>query len=98
MTHIEVALVLGFLAIVALVALGAVWVITRSMTVHEPLGDVDPILGTQDRAAVYRPGGPLIQPHSNVMVPIPEHLTTQDEMVAWMTREMPHVVERAVPQ
>jgi hypothetical protein len=26
---------------------------------------------------------------------MPEHLTTQEEIVAWMTKEMPKMVERA---
>jgi hypothetical protein len=56
---------------------------------------MDPILGVRDRVAVYRPSGPPIQSHPNVLVLIPDHLTTQEEMVAWVTKEMPKVVGRA---
>jgi hypothetical protein len=98
MTHIEVALVLAFLAFVALVGLRAVWVTTRVLTDIKPAGGVDPILGTRDRVAVYCPSGLLIQPHPSVLVPLPDHLTTQEEIFAWMTKEMPKVVERAVRQ
>lgn len=61
---------------------------------HEPSG-VDPILGARDRVAVYRPSDPFIRPHRDVLVPVPDHLTTSEEMVAWMTKEMPRIVETA---
>lgn len=41
----------------------------------------DPILGPKDRLAIYDSGGPFI--------PMPERLKTHDEMVAWMTHELP---------
>ena len=43
--------------------------------------DLDPILGEQDRVAIYESHGPFI--------PMPGHLKTRDEMVAWMTKELP---------
>ena len=92
MTSVSVVLVVCWLAILSLILL---WTTSRVLrSDHEPSG-VDPILGMPDRVAVYRPSSPLIQPHPNVLVPMPDHLTTQEEMVAWMTKEMPRVVGRA---
>jgi hypothetical protein len=42
---------------------------------------IDPIAGAKDRVAVFDPDGSFI--------PMPNHLKTNDEMVAWMTEELP---------
>jgi hypothetical protein len=42
---------------------------------------VDPIISPGLRIKVYDSGGPFI--------PMPNHLKTRDEMVAWMTKELP---------
>jgi hypothetical protein len=42
---------------------------------------VDPVMGENERLEVYNSGGAFI--------PMPNHLKTRDEMVAWMTRELP---------
>ncbi len=44
-------------------------------------GWLDPILGERDRMGIYESYGPF--------VPMPDHLKTHDEMVAWMTQELP---------
>jgi hypothetical protein len=90
MTSILVLLVLGWIGALALLFLWTFSQLLRPDRVHSA---VDPITGARDRRAVYRPSGPLIQPHPNVLVPIPDHLTTQEEMVAWMTKEMPEAVK-----
>jgi hypothetical protein len=41
----------------------------------------DPITGPKDRIAIYDSAGPFI--------PMPDGLKTRDEMVAWMTTELP---------
>jgi hypothetical protein len=41
----------------------------------------DPITGPRDRIAIYESYGPYI--------PMPDHLKTADEMVDWMTKELP---------
>ncbi len=95
MISLLLLLIIGWTVVLSLALL---WTFSRLLRPdHEPSG-TDPVLGTRadkDRVAVYRPRGPLIQSHPNVLVPMPEHLTTQEEMVAWMTKEMPKVVERA---
>lgn len=97
MADVQLILLLTVICIVALASVLA-WSFGRLLRPdYEPSG-VDPILGARDHVAVYRPSGTLIQPHPSVLVPLPEHLTTQEEMVAWMTKEMPKVVERAVRQ
>jgi len=45
--------------------------------------DLHPILGLRDQAAIYDTQGPFI--------PMPEHLRTADEMVDWMTKELPRL-------
>jgi hypothetical protein len=42
-----------------------------------------PILGMRDQMAIHDTQGPFI--------PMPEHLRTADEMVAWMTKELPRL-------
>jgi hypothetical protein len=42
---------------------------------------IDPLAGSQDYLAVYGPGG--------LFIPMPNHLKTRDEMVTWMTQELP---------
>ena len=44
-------------------------------------GDLDPILGARDQPAIYESYGPFI--------PMPDHLRTHDQMIAWMTKELP---------
>jgi len=46
--------------------------------------NLDPILGRRDQPAIYDFQDPFI--------PMPSHLTTHDEMVAWMIGEMPKLV------
>ena len=42
---------------------------------------LDPILGARDPIAIYESQGPFI--------PMPDHLKTRDQMVDWMTKELP---------
>lgn len=44
---------------------------------------IDPILGARDQVAVHDTPGPFI--------PMPDHLKTRNEMVAWMTQELPRL-------
>jgi hypothetical protein len=44
---------------------------------------VDPIISPRLRIKVYDSGGPFI--------PMPNHLKTRDDMVAWMTKELPRL-------
>jgi len=46
-----------------------------------PNRGTDPIVGPKDPIAIYDRGGPFI--------PMPDNLKTRDEMVAWMTQELP---------
>jgi hypothetical protein len=50
----------------------------------EPETSLDPILGMRDQLAIYDSKSPFI--------PMPRHFTTHNEMVAWMTGEMPKLV------
>jgi hypothetical protein len=43
----------------------------------------DPIIGPRDQVATY-------ESHDE-FIPMPERLRTQDEMVAWMTEELPRL-------
>ncbi|MFC4173183.1 hypothetical protein ACFOYU_14115 [Microvirga sp. GCM10011540] len=52
---------------------------------------LDPVTGTGDRPSVYDSGGAFI--------PMPNHLKTNHEMVAWMTDELPRLTaERSNPR
>jgi len=83
--------VLADLAISVLVVLaGAVgmllllvtWFGGRTIT-PEFEDDLDPINGARDPVAIYESHGPFI--------PMPEHLKTHDQMIAWMTQELPRL-------
>jgi hypothetical protein len=47
---------------------------------------IDPIVGPRDRLAIYDRDGPFI--------PMPDRLKTHDEMVAWMTQDLPKLTAR----
>lgn len=52
-----------------------------------PTEGLDPITGPKDRIAIYDTGGPFIA--------MPDSLKTREEMVAWMTRELPKLTTEA---
>jgi hypothetical protein len=65
-----------------------VWISQRIHTAwSRPTGILDPITGPKDRIAIYDTEGPFI--------PMPESLRTREEMVAWMTRELPKLTAEA---
>lgn len=74
-----IAAVTGFLTALWLLLL---WVGDGAMAA-EPDWMFDPILGKRDQAAIYESHGPFIE--------MPDHLKTHDEMVAWMTKELPRL-------
>ena len=49
--------------------------------------DTNPITGPRDRIAIYDQGGPFIA--------MPERLQTRDEMVEWLTKELPKLTTGA---
>jgi hypothetical protein len=92
---------MGDAAIALLAALAgfitALWVLLlwvgEGATPSGAENQLDPILGLPDRVGIYESGGPFI--------PMPAHLTTNAEMVDWMTKELPALTERLlreVPQ
>ncbi len=96
MTYVETALLLAFLSGGGALSLALLWIANRVRWRPDaaPSG-IDPILGAKDRVAIYRPSGPLIRHHPQVFIPMPDRLSTQDEMVAWMTKELPKLVHEA---
>lgn len=94
MTEFEAALLL-LLACMAGLLLLCLWIISRMTRPEETPSSIDPILGARDRMAVYRASGPFIRPHRDVFLPMPDHLKTQEEMIAWMTKELPKTIESA---
>lgn len=82
---------LGLILLVALAgAIGAVgftvYVGNRIMgSLNSRSSPVDPILGVRDQVAIYDSTG--------LLIPMPEHLKTHEEMVAWMTGEMPKLAK-----
>jgi hypothetical protein len=92
MSLVALLLLLGWATILLLALL---WTMSRLLRPDHPPSGVDPILGARDRVAVYRPSAPSIQPHPSVLVRMPDDLRTNEEMVAWMTQEMPKVVGKA---
>jgi hypothetical protein len=56
-----------------------------------PTRPFDPIVGPRNPLAVYDTGGPFIS--------MPERLRTREEMVAWLTNDLPKLTaDRSEPQ
>ena len=71
----------GFSAAIWLLFL---WVGERATASFDQTPDrLDPILGARDPMAIHD-HGPFI--------PMPEHLKSRDEMVAWMTKDLPKII------
>jgi hypothetical protein len=78
-------LLCGTLFIVLAVWALGVWIGDRiALRLVRPNLGNDPILGPRDRIAIHDTRGPFI--------PMPQNLRTQDEMVAWMTRDLPRLL------
>jgi hypothetical protein len=77
------AIVLGSFGMLLLLFMGF-----GGMTIEPELDSaVGPILDPKDQATIHDRDGPFI--------PIPENLKTADEMVTWMTRDMPKLTAEA---
>jgi hypothetical protein len=78
----ELALFLTLAVLTGAIGLRHMWISHRSPTPHSPKhAAVDPIISPKLRIKVYDSGAPFI--------PMPNHLKTRDEMVAWMAKELP---------
>src|SRR4051794_28708075 len=81
---LAMALMLPVLAILGSCAIGLglviLWICSR-FTAPMKESVRDPILGPKDRIAVYG--------SRELLIPMPDHLKTHHEMVAWMTKELP---------
>ncbi|KLK93667.1 hypothetical protein AA309_07370 [Microvirga vignae] len=78
---------MDFTAAVLLACLGAAglflvpfWV-SRRTTDPTIMSRVDPILGVKDQAAIHD--------IDTSFIPMPDHLRTNDEVVAWLTQDLP---------
>jgi hypothetical protein len=77
---LAISLLVVLAGAVGMLLLLVTWFGSRSLT-PEIEDDLDPILGARDPMAIYESHGPFI--------PMPAHLTTNDQMVEWMTKELP---------
>jgi hypothetical protein len=74
----------GFLAAIWLLLL---WVGDHAAAAFDRSPDaLDPIMGPRDRIVIHDGGESFI--------PMPEELRTRDEMVAWMTKELPRLTAK----
>lgn len=81
-SSIELLVLLAFAGLAGYIGLRLMWISHRPPRPRSfRRRAIDPITGAKDRMAIYDSGGPFI--------PMPAHLTTKDEMVAWMTKELP---------
>lgn len=95
MTELEITLML-LLGCLAGLLLLCLWIVNRMMRPDGEPSGVDPILGARDPVAIYRVGRPFIRPHRDVFVPMPDTIKGRDAMVAWMTKDLPKLMESAV--
>ncbi len=79
---LEIALLLVMLFALTVLLVGIVWTLHRATLLPSDIPSrLDPIMGKRDRVAIHDTYGPYIS--------MPKDLRTKDEMVAWMTRELP---------
>jgi hypothetical protein len=65
-------------------AIGLALIRLTSRTMMPPsfqVATIDPVLGAKDQTGIHDP--------KRTFIVMPDHLKTRDEMVAWMTRELP---------
>ncbi len=80
---------MDFTATVLLACLGAAGVflvpfwISRRTTNPTIVSPVDPILGPKDQAAIHD--------IDTSFIPMPDHLRTNEEVVAWLTKDLPEL-------
>ena len=77
---VMIAVLAAFAGLMAMLWLLLLWV-GGGMANPVVLYADDPIIGPRDQVAIYKSHDPFI--------PMPERLRTHDEMVAWMTQELP---------
>ncbi len=82
MADLAISVLVVFAGAVGMLLLLLTWFGSRSIT-PEIEDDLDPILGARDPMAIYESHGPFI--------PMPVHLKTNDQMVDWMTKELPRL-------
>ena len=79
---LTLAVLLGLTALTLAMGLAFMWFLSRTMMpLSLPAVTTGPVLGAKDQREIHDPKSPFIQ--------MPDHLKTHDEMVAWMTRELP---------
>ncbi len=82
---------MDFTSTVLLACLGAAAIflvpfwIGRSTTDLTIMSPIDPILGAKDQAAIHDT--------DTSFIPIPDHLRTNDEVVTWLTKDLPKLTE-----
>jgi hypothetical protein len=80
----ELVLLLSLAGLTGAIGLRFMWISHRPPPLRRRKHtDVDPIIDPSLRIKVYASGETLI--------PMPDHLKTRDEMVAWMTKELPRL-------
>ena len=78
------ALLLGLMALTAAIGLALIRLTSRIMMLPSlPAATTDPVLRAKDQTVIHDPRSPFIL--------MPDHLKTNDEMVTWMTRELPRL-------
>jgi hypothetical protein len=81
-SSIELAILVALAGLTGFIGLRLMWVSHRPPVLRRTRRSaIDPIMGPRDRIAIYDSGGSFI--------PMPDHLKTKDEMVSWMTKELP---------
>lgn len=86
---LEVTLLFAVFFIVAALMMGMIWTLHRATLLPSDLPTgLDPIMGKRDRTAIHD----SYEPH----IPMPDDLRTKEQMVAWMTKELPKLTEEFV--
>lgn len=78
---LETVILMALAGLTAAIGFRFMWIRHRLPRPRSTRPAVDPITGVKDQVVIYDTAGPLIA--------MPSHLKTRDEMVSWMTTELP---------
>ena len=81
---LTLALLIALAALISATGFALLWFTPRTTIPPSlPAATTDPVLGAKDQTALHDRRSPFIL--------MPDHLKTNNEMVTWMTRELPRL-------
>jgi hypothetical protein len=84
---LTLAVLIALAALISATGFALLWFTSRTTIPPSlPAAATDPLIGATDQTATHDPKSTLIL--------MPDHLKTRNEMVSWMTRELPKLTAK----